>query len=284
MLKTLAALLILKTFIAEGFAQAIKQPPSKIASLSLASDEILLDMLPLCGGGLKRIVAVSTLADDRNSSSVTEKAKKIAARVHSEPESLFALKPDLVIAATFNRPELLNMTAARKIPLLTLSQFSSAEDIANNIEKIGDIVQCPNHARDMKKSFLEKIKYPTEIRNPLSLILYDSELVIMGAETLFDDLVKRAGATNAASKRGLKAWPKIDTEALVSMNPDAVVILEEDTRKLRQTISNHPAWRQLKAVQKNRFIFLNKRTAQSTSHYFADAVVELRQAISKNRF
>lgn len=249
--------------------------PARIASLSLASDEILVDLIPSCGG-TNRIIALSTLADDPSMSSITDKASQIKGRVHSEPESLFALKPDLVIAATFNRPELLRMTEARKIPLLLLSQFTSADDIATNIEKIGVAIGCESQAKSMKEVFLTKIRAFNGVKNRKSLILYNPELIIMGSATLFDDLVQRAGATNAAAKLGIKGWPKLDAEAVLSMKPDGIVTLETDSTEFRSKIAKHPAWGKLEAVKQQKFIFLKSRTAQSTSHYFAEAINELR--------
>ena len=249
--------------------------PARIASLSLASDEVLVDLIPLCGG-LQRIIALSTLVDEPSMSSITDKAHQIRGRVHSEPESLFALKPDLVIGATFNRPELLKMTESRKIPLLTLSHFTSADDIGSNIEKIGTAIGCLEQAKSMKKNFLKRVQPITLVANPQSLLLFDSDLVIMGSETLFDDLVKRAGGINAAAAHGIKAWPKLDSESLITMNPDAIVVLKHDSPELRANIRKHPAWGKLPAVKNQKFIFLKSRTAQSTSHYFADGVEELR--------
>jgi iron complex transport system substrate-binding protein len=253
---------------------------SRIASLSLASDEILLDLLPSCGG-VSRLIALSTLSEDSSMSSVTQKAHLIRGRVHSEPESLFALKPDLVIAATFNRPELLKMTTARKIPLLTLTRFASAEDIAHNIEQIGSVIGCKDKASLMKQDFLRKASAVTKTGPRPTLLLYDPDIVIMGQGTLFDDLATRAGASNVASTTGVKSWPKLDAEALLRMNPDAIVVLGSDSATARSTIKNHPAWGRLNAVKSGKIIFLTSRTAQSTSHYFADAVNELGNQISK---
>ncbi len=250
----------------------------RIASLSLASDEILMDLMPTCGG-IKRLIALSTLADEPSMSSITQKSHQVKARVHSEPESLFSLKPDLVIAASFNRPELLRMIEARKIPLLTLTQFTSAEDIGANIEKIGIAIGCQPEALSLKERFLKQVQSVKPVSKPIAVVLYDPDMVIMGSKTLFDDLVNRAGAINSASKKGIEGWPKLSSEALLTMNPDAIIILENDSRGLRNKVMSHPAWGKLSAVKNQNFIFLRSTTAQSTSHYFAEGVEELRRKL-----
>ena len=64
--------------------------PHRVVSMSLASDEILLDIMPACGG-YDRIVALSTFSDQPQSSNVTETAKIIRGRVQSELETIINL-------------------------------------------------------------------------------------------------------------------------------------------------------------------------------------------------
>jgi iron complex transport system substrate-binding protein len=285
-------------------------PPQRIASLSLASDEILLDILPKCGGR-QRLIALSTFADDPDSSSVVDSAKSVKARVHSEPESLFSLKPDLIIAASFNRPELIQMIQSKKIPLLVLAHFSSANDIADHIRDIGAATVCDNEARALIDSFWKQVtpqaapmmakttaakisvaktslpidKKRSEDRDApkkrLRVINYSPDLTIMGQDTLFEDLVIRAGGINVGSELGLRHWPRIDAETLLRAQPDKIVVLGADTLKMRATIKSDPAWGRLNAVMKGHdLIFLDQRSALSTSHYFSRAVTELREKLN----
>ena len=102
----------------------------------------------------------------------------------------------------------------------------------------------------------------------------------MGKDTLFDDLVTRSGGVNAASSAGLSHWPRIDTETLLRLKPDKIIILGADNEKQRKEIKSHAAWGRLDAVKKNQFIFLDAKKVLSTSHYFGRAVVDLRQRLS----
>jgi iron complex transport system substrate-binding protein len=252
--------------------------PQRIASLSLASDEILVALMPHCGG-LVRVVALSTFADNASTSSITKDAKVVKGRVHSEPESLFSLNPDLVIAASFNRPELLKMVTARKIPLLTLKRFSSANDIAQHIIEIGDRIGCSAASSKLRDDFMRRIVMTNPPAQRARVILYNADLTVMGKDTLFDDLVNRAGALNVASERGLKHWPKIDGDTLLASKPEKIIVFGDDSEAARKAIRMHPAWSKLDAVRNDQFIFLESKTAQSTSHYFADAVESLRQKL-----
>jgi iron complex transport system substrate-binding protein len=258
---------------------ALAGNPSRVVSLSLASDEILLDMLPTCGG-LSRVAGLSIFADDPSASSLVVAAKSIKGRVHSEPESLFSLKPDLVIAASFNRPELIKMIQDRKVPLLILEKFASANDISDHIQSIGDTMGCPKETIDIKARFEAEIVPARASKKSTRVLNYSADLSVMGKDTLFDDLVTRAGGMNSASIAGLSHWPRIDTETLLKLNPDKIIVLGNDSPERRKEIKTHAAWGRLKAVKNSQFIFMDPKTTLSTSHYFGRAVADLRQRLS----
>ncbi|MEI6834124.1 MAG: ABC transporter substrate-binding protein [bacterium] len=258
--------------------------PHRVVSMSLASDEILLDIMPACGG-YDRIVALSTFSDQPQSSNVTETAKIIRGRVHSELETIINLKPDLVIAASFNRQEVIQALRKKNIRVLTLDKFSSAMDIAQNITTIGEYTNCQATASALRLRFLQQLsevqkKLPRKTR-PLRLINYSPDMTIMAQKTLFDDLVTRAGGVNVASEKGLSFWPKIDAETLLSLRPDVVIITDQNVAEKEREIRNHPVWKKMVAVQKGRLIFIDPREALSTSHYFANAVRHLQFNLEK---
>lgn len=251
--------------------------------MSLASDEILVELLPNCGG-LHRIAALSIFADDVKSSNIIEQAKAIKGRVHSELETILSFQPDLVIGASFNRGEVITALRQKNKNILVLQQFSSADDIAKNILDIGDAINCKTQAFDLREKFLKKINQKTSRKGQgtqrIRLINFSPDLILMGRNTLFDDMVKRAGGINLTGDRGLAFWPKIDPETLLSFKPDQIVILDQDNKETRQQIQNHTVWKRLSAVENGRFIFVPAKDAWSTSHFFANAVENLSNQLS----
>src|SRR5438128_2379394 len=68
-------------------------PPRRIASLNLAADEMLVELV-----SPDRLVAVTSFSDDKSPSNVAGRVPASVARVtHARLEQLVALKPDLVI-------------------------------------------------------------------------------------------------------------------------------------------------------------------------------------------
>lgn len=246
--------------------------PSRIVSMSLASDEILLELLPHCGG-LDRLTAVSTFADDSTSSHATQTAKAVKARVHSEPEGVLGLKPDLVIAASFNRSSLLELLAKKKIPLRILSRFSSHKDIVANIETIGEATGCRKAAADIASTFQRKIDAIVASTKQLPLesaVSYSHDFTVMARNTLFDDLLTINNLSNAASTAGLQHWPKVSPEALLKWDPDWIVISCDgsDCGKIKSDVAKHAVWKKLRATKAEKFILVSPKDALSTSHYF----------------
>lgn len=261
---------LLSTLVASR--QTFAAPPKRIVSLSLASDEILVDLLSECKRS-SDLVAVSTLADESHSSYIADQVKHIKARVHSEPESILNLKPDLVIAATFNRPELIELLRKRPIPLLVLSQFSTHQDIAANMKKIGHAVGCEAEADQMTKIFLDRIAgiRAEHAKEPLeTAVSWSSDLSLMAGDTLFDDLLVMNHLENSATKAGLKNWPRVSAEALRKWNPDWIVIGCEGKAcdSIESNLHSDKTWNQLNAVKHKKFIRVPERALVSTSQFF----------------
>lgn len=271
-----------KIMIAALFAShsAFAATPERVVSLSLASDEIVVELLSKCAK-LDKLLAVSTLADDPSLSYISDGVAKIPNRVHSEPESLLKLKPDLVIAATFNRPELLALLKKKNIPLVTLSRFSSHTDIEENIHTIGKAVGCEKQAGEIAKSFISKIAAIRERHANDKLetaVSWSSDQTVMAADTLFDDLLQINHLENAAAKAGLKHWPRITPEALRQWNPDWIVIACEPQKckSIQDNILTNAAWKELTAVKKKNFIAVEPRAISNTSQFFG---VDLNRSI-----
>lgn len=256
--------------------------PRRIVSMSLASDEILMDLMPTCGG-ISRVIALSKLADDPKSSNITDRAPLIHGRVHSDIENIIKYKPDLVIAASFNRQEVIQKLKDRSIKTLTLTQFSTVDDIAENILKIGKFTGCEGPSEKFREALLNRVstisRYTKTESSKPTLLNYSTDLTIMGKNTLFNDIIIKAGGLNVAALQGLDAWPKIDAETLLKMNPDFIVILEDESPSLKRIIKSHHIWKRLKAVQNDRFIFIKSKDAFSTSHYIAGAIETLADAL-----
>jgi iron complex transport system substrate-binding protein len=71
----------------------------------------------------------------------------------------------------------------------------------------------------------------------------------VGAYSLADDLMQRAGVRNVAAEQGLDRWGSLSMEALLRSNPDLIVLTgyRGAQPSLANTVLQHPALRRLGA-------------------------------------
>src|SRR5262245_8763154 len=74
--------------------------PGRLAAASLATDEMLLALLPP-----ERLTAVSTFADDPAASNVVALARRVRHHVRGDAEQILALEPDVVFGSPYSRPD-----------------------------------------------------------------------------------------------------------------------------------------------------------------------------------
>jgi len=283
----------------DGLGRMVKiaQSPQRIASVSLASDEVLVELLSR-SGQLNRLVAVSKLSDDARWSNISGRVPQTTARVVGEAESIVITKPDLVILAGFNRPEVLATLERAKIPTFVVGPFNSLADIVTAIATLGDIVGLPVEAGKLRVELLTTLErargmIPQNVRSKPArgptLVSWSGDGTVMGQDTTFDSIVRGVGGVNAVARAGLRGWPKLDPERLARLRPDFVVVPvahagDEPSRQAVVTqIKAAPGWKAMSAVQKDRFIFVPEAQLLALSHHVAPAVQTIADALAAGR-
>ncbi|MEY4632176.1 MAG: hypothetical protein RIQ81_2296 [Pseudomonadota bacterium] len=271
---------------------------SRIVSTSLASDEILTQILGKAGQ-LDRLVAVSRHADVGAYSHIVGRIAPRIARVGDNLEVLAGLKPDLVIFANFNRPELAAGVARMGAHTCALEHFNSLQEIRSNILAIGAAAGFDSEAAELARTFEQEIKSITdatellggtdslrERRAPRPKVLsFDGSGSVMGARTTFDDLVRLAGGINAAAEAGLSGWPQVNPEAIAGMAPDVIVLIGNDaeTTQMKEQLVSLPGWRDTPAVRGGHFATPRTADLLALSPAVLQAVPAIRAAVLQVR-
>ena len=263
-----------------GFASTPKASPSlvssPIVSASLASDEVLLALFP--NAASEHNIVLSSFVDNPAYSSVADIAAKIPGRWHNSAEALIALKPKIVILASYNHPSFKIRLDQAKIPYIELKSFNKLTDIKDHITVIGGAVGKEEEAKTLATSFklsLEELeKENKKLTKRPTLLAYSSMGTPGGKDTLIDDIISSAGGENLAKKVGLNGWAKINAEILASMNPDFIVLSDGGLTRPEaiKQISNDVSWKNLSAVKNQKFIFVNQAKLTSVSQHVLDAV------------
>ncbi|MGE0173551.1 MAG: ABC transporter substrate-binding protein [Oligoflexales bacterium] len=277
---SLRPLLILTALLSfSNIAKAAKPAPQRIASFCLGCDEILWELLRT---DRNRIVGLSHLADDKVYSAIAEEVPAKLASLGDNMEYLAQLKPDLVILASYNRPEIALTVKKLGVTAVTLQRFNTFNDIVDNIRTLGRATGKTREANDLVESMNAQLKtlaaeYAKASVKP-TVLNFSADGTIWGAGSLFDEIVSKAGGSNLALTLGIKGWPVVNVERIATLNPDFIVVATADN-PLDFNLKTMAGWKIMPAVKRNKIIEIRPAWLHSVSHHIVKAVHALHQGL-----
>lgn len=268
----------------EGRRLVLPAPPQRIVSVTLATDEILLDLV-----GSERIAALSDFARTPESM-IKDRVGHIGRFVSADAESIIALEPDLCFLASYNRDETRSLLIDSGIPVYVFHCFRGLEDIRSNLRMVGRAVGAEERAEQLVADMDRKIaavarRLPDRQRWPTALV-YGTSGWVEGAGGTQTEVFEAAGVRNAAAERGIRGFAQVSEEAVLEMDPDYLVVLvgSYDVARQKEWLLGNPALATLRAIRQERFVSLREALLTSVSHHVADAVDELARQVHPNGF
>ena len=269
-IKNLLAAVLLAVAVAPAACLAKSPCPKSIISLSLASDEILVDIVD----DRKKIAALTYFSTDPLISNVVEKAQTIP-RVRANLEQIIVKSPDLVILAGHTNPSIRTHLEAAGIKVLILHEIVSLESIKKNINMVGEAV-CEGAAaktlvENMEKQVADaRAKIPPDAKAP-TVLFYGAPGFTVGKHTTVNDIIESSGAINLPARLGLSGYSNISTEYVIQNNPDLVLTSSYNP--------SHPDFVgqmfQNSAFRDKKIIVVAGKHLDAASHYAAQAVIDL---------
>jgi iron complex transport system substrate-binding protein len=251
---------------ARGLLVKLAEPPKRIASYSVGSDEILLDLV-----GPERLIAVTSLAHDRRYSD--RDFSKIKLKTDTDLELVIAAKPDLVVLATFNRREVVKKFSDFNIPTFVMGDFTSIAAVEKNIVDIGKLVHAQDRAKALVATMEEKIRALVPPKQTPTLLLVADGGFVPGKGTLFTAIAIAAGCQNIAENL-VDGFNRVDRERLAQLKPDFLVLPGEDTSR---PVAD-PLLEKMRLA--GRAVAIPERYLSSISTSVADAAVALHSQIT----
>jgi iron complex transport system substrate-binding protein len=261
---------------AKGETLILDHEPQRIVSQTLATDEILLAICPP-----ERIVALSSLAEDGDYSNIVDEARRIPNRTTESPERILQLKPDLIFVASYNRAETVELLKASKAPVFRFANFDSIADIQSNIRTAGYATGMDDAAEKLIRKMDEDLAAVRarvlKSESPLRVMSYDRPGFTAGSNTLFDDVVRAAGAVNVCAEQGIKGFAKVNSEKILEWQPDFLITGATRGREksARDRLLEDPAIATSRAGRAGRIIVIDNRRFLTVSHHVARFVEEL---------
>lgn len=254
--------------------------PQRVASLNLASDEILADILPL-----KRLVAVTALVDEKGTSNAVGRIPPSVARFPKvDVERLIALKPDLVVVSEYTDADVLRALRQSGLKVHRMTGLDSLEGFKHALLGLGEAVGEKERALRLAGDFearLKDVDRRTE-GTPRPKLLYWASGFTAGSKTAFDALIHCGGGENAAALAGITGITPLGAERAFGLDPDWLFIGSHTTTS--KEIREHPLLSRMRAVKTGHVVEMPTELLVALNHHAAASCEFMAKALHPDRF
>ncbi len=203
-------------------AAELGNPPTRIVSLNMCLDSILIDLLPH-----DRIAALSQYARDPQRSTIADVARHLPI-TYETAEEVVALRPDLVL--TSRHSAIATRNALTRVGI-RFELFDVPSTIAESLEQVRQVARLLGAEREGEvlvariEAALEAARLPPS-EQPLTAAVYQPGGLSAGANTVVGELMELAGLQNIAARYGVRHYRPLPLEVLVSAPPDVLLVGE----------------------------------------------------------
>jgi iron complex transport system substrate-binding protein len=176
-------------------------------------------------------------------------------------EKVVTLKPDLIVS----KEGMLSKDQLAKLESLGLTVYMQKADningIATSMEKLGEAIGQPEKgiavAFRFQSSFdsLQVIARPAVIPTAVGIVSSDP-IYVFGYSSYLTDMLSYCGLTNGIDSSIKQAFPVVDQEYLLKINPDFLIFPGEE-KEGQEFFVKFPVLKKLKAYQKHHCIYVH---------------------------
>lgn len=190
-----------------------------IVSNNPCIDAILVELVPA-----ERIAAISQYSLREGGSSMgVAKAQRFHA-IGGTAEEIISLRPEVALVGAHTPAGTLDALRRAGIRVEVIGVANSVTDSVAQVHQIGRAVKAHAEA-DVLVTAIEQAAAPANRATDRTkdLLIWQNGGLVPGPGTLMDDLIKRAGFSNAANRYGLGPWDLLPLEPVVRNPPDIIV-------------------------------------------------------------
>lgn len=267
---------------AQGVTLHFDAKPQRIVSLSISTDEILLDLVDS-----KRIVALSKLADDPGISNIAKQAQNIQGRATGESaELILALNPDVLLVPDFTKAETIQALRDMQLKVYVYKTPHDITSVRKCISNLGMVVGENERAQKL----IDKMdKHLQEISQAIGQPSQEKSVIFMrdngGAyyspQSSFNEICRYAKVRNALTGLHYDKPMDISQEEVIRLNPDAFLLSDwnydgkHDANIAKKALLDNPSYQSTKAIQNKEIYILPSAHLLAVSQYTVEAVADL---------
>ena len=180
---------------------------------------------------------------------------QVGGMINPSLEAIVALTPDLIVLSMEGnvREDFDRLTALGAA--VFISNPRSLADIRKSIGQLGTLAgrneDASRLAAEMAAAEADVIAGVSGPKVRTLLIVSIRPLIVAGGYTFLNELLETAGAANLAA-RFPATYPTLSREAVVSEDPDLLLVTSEVIADARLLFDEFPEWTSLKAAQRSR--------------------------------
>ena len=264
-----------------GTTVTITARPARIVSLTLATDEILLDLVDP-----QRLLAVTHFATDPEISNSAAAAAHVPNKMDVNVESVLSLSPDLVFVADWTDAGPVRQLREAGVPVYLMASGVTIASIESKIDRCalltGDAARGRAIVAGMERSLADidqKVsRLPASRR--LRVMDYAAWGSAQGRGSSWDEMLRRAGLVDAVAAFSSDSWGQVplSREKILELDPDMLVLPgwvygnPRGADAFFSQVTGDPALKQLRALRTGRVYRMPERLKSTTSQHIVDAV------------
>lgn len=209
-------------------------PPRRIVSLNLCADQFLIAL-----ADPNQIVGLTRLSHTANMSPVAAEAARFPI-VDSSAEALLAAEPDLIVTGWPGQADPAVRAGLRARPVV-VPPANSYADIVAQVRLVAAAVGHPERGAALIRRMDTELATIPKAGRDRTAADYQRRGYLSGAGTLMDDMMRRLGLVNLATRLGLPPLANLPLEQFVAHRPDFLITGAGPARDLGSTMIDHPA-------------------------------------------
>lgn len=263
-----------------GEQVCVEAPPSRVISLYGAFTEILWEL------GMRAELVARTSND--TTVPELERLPSLGTGLRPDLEHLSALRPDLVVSRAGKSSAAVLETLRRRGIRVAAFDPGSVEGLESTVNRLGTLCGrtaaaglLVSRVRSHLRTVEETVGNPPRRLRVVYEVRADP-LTVAGAGGLVDEIIRRAGASNAVESPGKLVV--LDPEALLRLDPDAYVVQEGPMNRKPPAPRDRPHLRLLRAVREGRTLEVEEERFSRPGPRVGEAVESLSRFLYPERW
>jgi iron complex transport system substrate-binding protein len=237
-----------------GQAMAAPPPtnrPERIMSLTVCTDELLMDLAPP-----SRIDSISYLSREKAALKLWPEAARLPVN-HNSAEEILTERPDLVLTLVYASTDMRGLLEKSGIRFLEVPQAGNFDQIRAVTRMVGDAIGEHERAEQLIARMDATLRELAtgKPKQTIRVAGWGGGGFVPGGDTLFNAVLDEAGGRNIARRDSY-----YDVESLIAAKPDILAFADDyiDTPSLRRDQDDHPLLMRL---------FANRRVVYPAAYF-----------------